>query len=63
MHPEVEAAYPSWLPVDGPPWVLVDKHGTFLRDPDGDSMRFDTDDVALLYLERKGIPLLSPKKW
>lgn len=58
---KVDYAFPSWLPVDGPPWRLVDNTGTFLRDPDGDSVRFHTDEEALEYLERKGIPL-PPKR-
>jgi len=60
-HTTVEAAFPSWIPVDGPQWRLVDQSGTFLRDPDGDSVRFQTDDDALAYLEMKGIPLLRPR--
>jgi hypothetical protein len=61
MHPKVQAAHPSWLPVEGPQWRLVDQSGTFLRDPDGHSMRFTTDSDALAYLKRKGIPLLKPR--
>ena len=61
MHPHVEAAHPTWLPVEGPQWRLVDQKGTMLRDPDGHSMRFATDADALAYLERKNIPLLPPR--
>jgi len=60
-HPTVSEAHPSWLPVDGPPWRLVDYLGTFLRDADGHSIRFHTDEEALEYLSKKGIPLMNPK--
>lgn len=56
------AAYPSWLPVDGPPWRLVTANGTFLRDSDGYSLRFSTDTEALHWLEKHSIPLLAPHK-
>lgn len=59
---KVKYAYPSWLPVDGPPWRLVDDKGIFLRDPDGDSVRFHSDSEALEYLERKDIPFGMPEK-
>ena len=60
-HLKVKAAHPGWIPVDGPAWRLVDEKGAFLRDPDGHSVRFTTDDEALAYLKRKGIPLLPPR--
>lgn len=55
-------AFPTWLPVDGPPWRLVDHRGAFLRDPDGDSVRFQTEQDALDYLEMKDIPLVAHGK-
>jgi hypothetical protein len=61
MHPDVQAAHPTWLPVDGPQWRLVDQNGTMLRDVDGDSMRFSSDVDALRYLKIKKIPLLKPR--
>jgi|TARA_A100001037_G_scaffold38421_1_gene29572 hypothetical protein len=59
---KITAAFPSWLPVNPPQWVLVDQTGTFLRDADGHSVYFHTDDEALEYLKKKNIPLLKPNR-
>ena len=56
-----EQAHPTWLPVDGPPWRLVDPYGTFVRDSDGYSLRFPSDDEALKWMQIHNVQLLPPR--
>lgn len=49
---------PSWLPVDGPPWRLVNtRDGSFLKGPDKKSLTFATDAAALTYATRHKVLL------
>ncbi len=55
-------AHPTWLPVDGPQWRLVDTHGTTLRDSDGCSLLFTTDTEALEWMQKHKVQLLPPRQ-
>lgn len=52
--------FPGWLPVDTCPWRLVStRDGTFYKDKTGSSLRFVTDQAALVYASRNKIPLAA----
>lgn len=53
--------YPSWLPVEGPPWRLVNtRTGSFVRDKKtGKSLSFVTDHAAITHAKRSKLPLAA----